>query len=422
LALGSGFYESPTGKDEIPSVLKNIVDMLRNESLLTQRPRIDVYVNPKACQAVAHSMSSFTVAGWRIREARQPDFLGVAARTLHAKFIFSANDRDNSPYCNSAWLYLGSGNLTAPGFANPMSAHGGNLEAGVVIAPESLRWFHGKHVEPKLVLTNLLPLQWDNEIDQASGALETGKDMPEPQVQFVGAPVSYFHWVPCEDAGRLQPSQETAEAFQVLDGIGQACHRDTTTGFLWPGPRPREVTVRWQAEGKEWLAAVPVVDEFGRIAATILPALGIDEAWGQLANFPLPPEDEEQLQDDQGDLPGGSAQQGAGGDSWTARYPVRQMMQLIENIAAKQTSVSQPDWVTWCTRLEQCLIQMKGSTVLEEFLKLRLNPLSPLWHAPFRPGFATTAETQEGSSYQATLGRIETAWNVAALARLEGQE
>ena len=58
-----------------------------------------------------------------------------ARRSLHAKFLFSARERSNSAACGGAWVYLGSGNLTGPGFASPMSAHGGNLEAGVVFAP-----------------------------------------------------------------------------------------------------------------------------------------------------------------------------------------------------------------------------------------------------------------------------------------------
>jgi hypothetical protein len=106
---------------------------------------------------------------------------------------------------------------------------------------------------------------------------------------------------------------------------------------------------------------------------------------------------------------------------YPANYPVRQMMQLVENIAAKQTSVSEADWVTWCTRLEQCLIQAAGSNVLEEFLKLNLNPLSPLWHSPFRPHFATTAETNEGRRYEETLKRVEAAWNVAGLSKIGDQ-
>jgi hypothetical protein len=97
------------------------------------------------------------------------------------------------------------------------------------------------------------------------------------------------------------------------------------------------------------------------------------------------------------------------------------MMQLVENIAAKQTSVSKADWATWCTRLEQCLIQAAGSIVLEEFVKLNLNPISPLWHCPFRPAFAATAETADGIRYEIVLKRVETAWNVAGLSRFGDQ-
>ena len=140
-----------------------------------------------------------------------------------------------------------------------------------------------------------------------------------------------------------------------------------------------------------------MIDEFGRIAATILPRIDIEEAWGQLANFPMPPDDEELLPDGDAESTDDAAQQGSGASS-TASYPVRQMMQLIENIAAKQTSVSKADWVTWCTRLEQCLIQAAGSKVLEEFVKLNLNPLSPLWHPPFRPAFASNTRNSGRAS------------------------
>jgi hypothetical protein len=40
-------------------------------------------------------------------------------------------------------------------------------------------------------------------------------------------------------------------------------------------------------------AWVPVIDECGCVAATILPRLGLDEAWSRLANVPRPPDDEE---------------------------------------------------------------------------------------------------------------------------------
>ena len=88
--MGSGFYESSDSNNKIPSVLKNIVDKLQEAELLTRQPEIDVFVNPKACQAVANSVPSFNHAGWKVREAGQPEYF-KASRSLHAKFIFSAN-------------------------------------------------------------------------------------------------------------------------------------------------------------------------------------------------------------------------------------------------------------------------------------------------------------------------------------------
>jgi len=159
-----------------------------------------------------------------------------------------------------------------------------------------------------------------------------------------------------------------------------------------------------------------VIDEYGRVAATILPCIDIEEAWNQLANFPMPPNEEDLLAD--GDAESShTATQDNSGTSYTANYPVREVMQLVENISAKQTSVSKVDWVAWCTRLEQCLMQAAGSKVIEAFVELKLNPLSPLWHEPFRPDFASTGQTAEGLRYENVLERLETAWKVADLAR-----
>lgn len=419
LGMGSGFYESSDNHNKIPPVLKHIVDDLLEAGLLTQRPEIDIFVNPKACQAVANSVPSFNHVGWNVREAGQPEYF-KASRSLHAKFIFSANYRDNSPFCNSAWLYLGSGNLTGPGFANKMARHLGNLEAGVVFDAESLCWEPARGVSPEAVVTNVLPLQWETDFSEDSESLAAGSDMPEPEIQYSAAPVAYLFWIVEGSTCWLRAGEEGTESFDLLDETGHACQRDSIKGFQWLGARPRQVLIRWRMDEQERQAWVPVIDEFGRIAATALPRIDIDEAWGQLASFPMPPADEELLPDGDGASMDDAAQQGAGG-SVAASYPVRQMMQLIENIAAKQTSVCQADWVTWCTRFEQCLIQAAGSKVLEEFVKLDLNPLSPLWHSPFRPAFAATNETAEGVRYESVLKRVETAWNVAGLGRIGDQ-
>lgn len=419
LGMGSGFYESSDDNNRIPSVLKRIVDRLQEKQLLTKLPEIDVFVNPKACQAVANSVPAFAEAGWTVREAGQPEYLKTP-RSLHAKFLFSANNWGNSEFCNSAWLYLGSGNLTGPGFANPMASESGNLEAGVVFAPESLRWEADKGIPPESVVTNVLPLQWDGDVTQTLESLSPGSDMPEPEVRYSAAPATYLFWIVEEGTNWLRASEHIMEPFDLLEEAGNVCLRESVKGFRWIGTRPLQVRVRWHENEREKIAWVPVIDELGRIAATLLPQIDIEEAWSQLASFPMPPADEELFPDGDGEPMNGGTPQSTRTVE-IANYPVRQMMQLIENIAAKQTSVSQADWATWCTRLEQCLIQAETSKVLEEFLKLSLNPLSPLWHTPFRPDFAQTAETAEGQRYEEALKRVEEAWKVTTLSNIGDQ-
>jgi hypothetical protein len=86
------------------------------------------------------------------------------------------------------------------------------------------------------------------------------------------------------------------------------------------------------------------------------------------------------------------------------------MMTLVEDIAAKQASVVQADWSTWCNRLEQVLIQSKDSPVVKAFQTIGLNPLYPLLQPVFRPAFASTANTAEGARYEAALHRVTEAW------------
>jgi hypothetical protein len=413
LAMGSGFYETPSETNAIPSVLAEIVRRLQDTDLLTSRPEVDVFVNPQACQSVATAVPSCFAEGWTVRPPGKPDYF-KGTRSLHAKFLFGAIERENSAFCNSAWLYLGSGNLTSPGFANPMSAHGGNLEAGVVFAPGSLRWFDGRGVVPEEVVTNVLPLQWEIDFSEDQGALAAGSDMPDPEVHFTAAPVAYLLWMAEGTCGWLRTAEELAESVDVLDATGSTCLLDPAKGLQWIGARPRQVQVRWRVAEQERRSWVPVLDEFGRFAATALPQLEIEEAWGQLDNFPMPPDEEELCPNGDAEPLDPATQQSIGG-SFMPRYPVRQMMELVENIAAKQTSVSQADWTMWCTRLEQCLFQAAGSKILAEFMRMELNPLSPLWHPPFRPDFAQSAGTPEGLRYEAALKRVETAWHVENL-------
>ncbi|MDH4099094.1 MAG: hypothetical protein OEV28_00790 [Nitrospirota bacterium] len=420
LALGSGFYEATSENNVIPVVLGKIVETLKHKQLLTANPEVDVFVNPNACQAVAASYQALIEAGFTVRPAGQPDLGQKLQRTLHAKFIFGANCRENSALCNSAWLYLGSGNLTSPGFTNKASTNGGNLEAGVVLIPEDIYWRDGRGVKSECVITNLLPVQWETDVSDLPESLDKGADMPERDCQFVAAPVAWLYWNENADKRWLTAADDATVPFEVLDDGGEPCYSDGKRRFLWVGNRPRFVRLRWDVGGQMQESTVSILDEYGRLAATALPEIDLDEAWWQLANFPMPPDDEELVNEDDQVAQSATRPQLAR-PTLAAVYPIRQMMQLVENIAAKQTAISEVDWASWCTRLEQCLIQATDSSVVEVFReKIKINPLSPLWHAPFRPAFAETAYTEEGQRYEDALRRVEMEWNVASLTKIGG--
>ncbi|MGC9195290.1 MAG: hypothetical protein ACP5IL_07535 [Syntrophobacteraceae bacterium] len=423
LAMGSGFYESASDQNRVPAVIESIVSSLRNAFLLTNSAEMDIFVNPGACQAVALSVKALNSGGFKVRPAAPPPlvFGENSGRTLHAKFLFSANKRNNSNNCSAPWVYLGSGNLTGPGFANQMSADRGNLEAGVVFAPQNLFWEISRGIDPGSVVTNLLPIQWDSDIRPDDPTIEAGGDMPTRDEQFVAAPVAWLKWSDQGDgnSGILQRPPDSPAELDVLSQDGETCTRNKQ-GFFWPGPRPRQVIILYETnDGRQQKCIVPVVDEFGRIAATTLPKLDLDAAWWQLADFPMPPEDE-YLDREDAPVEDVYTQSGkASRVSASITYPVRQMMELIENIAAKQTEVREADWQVWCNRLKQTLNQMKGDPVIEYFRSdLKLNPLSPLDSAPFRPFFAETAQNEHGKRYQEVLQTAMKAWGVNDLAAI----
>ena len=94
------------------------------------------------------------------------------------------------------------------------------------------------------------------------------------------------------------------------------------------------------------------------------------------------------------------------------------MMDLLEQIAARQTEIFPADWPAWCTRLEQTLSRVAESPVVAYFRSLGLNPLSPLRVPAFRPNFAEDATGPEGRLYEAMLDRIEAQWKTGDLAMI----
>lgn len=409
LALGSGFYESV--QSGTPDVPESISAQLQKHGLLTATRKKNLFVNPRACQAIATRRSWIEERGWVIRSPRVPNYFGAAPRTLHAKFIFSANERSDSNNCSSPWLYLGSGNLTNPGFKEKAGSTG-NLEAGVVLAAADLRWEKDDYSEDGNVVTNLLPIHWDDGENIPLPALQPGDDMPERGIAFTAAPIALFLWGEAQGAPNLAPQGEPTGPFRLLDPQGRPCERLEDGSFVWQAARPSQVTVFWSSDGDDRIANVPVIDRYGRFCAAEFPPIDLEEAWIQLANFPMPPEDEELAGGDTQDVVDGVAPTESATQAHASDYPVRSMMTLVEDIAAKQATVAQADWATWCNRLEQVLIQSKDSLVVKAFQKIGLNPIYPLLQAVFRPAFASTAITAEGARYEAALHRVVEAWTL----------
>lgn len=425
LGMGSGFFEGVNGEGLLPSVLSKITKTLQEASLLTARPEVDVFVNPGACQAVAEGLSAMQAAGYSIRAAAQNTevFGSVIPRSLHAKFIFSANYREDSARCSSTWVYLGSGNLTGPGFANAMSTAGGNLEAGMLLSPEGLYWRAEGDVSAARIITNLLPVQWDTAIS-AFEQLSAGEPMPEHGDGPLAAPLAWLNWQENEEGRSLCAPEQTEVPVTLLDANGAACVSSQPGVWQWLGQPPRVVTIQWSIAGQVHSAVLPVLDELGRLAATAMPVLDLDEAWWQLANFPQSAVDEDKTLDEFEESPGctGQASAAAVADAGSTSYPIRRMMVLIEQIAARQVDLHPLDWLAWCTRLEQSLLQVAKDPVISIFRAMCLNPLSPLREAAFLPVFAEQASSPEGANYRALLARIEASWDVANLCPIGEQQ
>ena len=412
LAMGSGFFQGNALPGEIPSVLQNIVAELQRNSLLAAKPEISVYVNPLQCQSISACAETLRENGWNLQK---PDAQKFGARSLHAKFLFSASLRGNSDKCNSAWAYIGSANLTNPGFALA-AEKGGNLEAGVIFGAEPV-YLRGKQYPREQLLSNLLPVDYDHASPIAeSDELKPGADMPEPEQRFLAPPCSYLKSSMDGNNVWLIPSDGTFGNVAVLNENGDECPFVPGRGYEWIGPRPKQVVVRWTTDNHTYTAVVPIVDEFGRVAATVLEKLQFDDAWWQLAAFPMAPDSDDIISAEEF-LASGSKGGGSSGSESSA-YPIRQMMELVERVADKQTEVAAFDWKLWCVRVEQCLVRAEESPVVEEFRTMGVNPLSVLRRREFRPQFAEDDSTPEGQLYEATLDRVEQAWKVKELSRI----
>jgi len=418
LVMGSGFFEGDNSGG-VPSVLMRIAEVLEQQKLLTKRADVSIVVNEKACQAVASAAKAIRDRGWRVcAPSRLPEVFGPNSwRTLHAKFLFSFNRQNGSNTCTSSWAYLGSGNLTGPGFLSRAGADAGNLEAGVVFEPGALLWKADRKDSTTPVATRVLPIDGEVLVD---AKLQAGERPPLNEELYLAAPVTVLHWS-AEQGGKLTSMESPPTRLEVFDERGQLC-LPVEGGWRWAGACPRQVKIRWRDDdsGTVQSRLVPVLDEWGRLAALPLRPLQFDELASLIEAFPAPVGG-----DDDDDPPNDDPNGQAGSKrpnltkAGTSTSAIRQIMGQMDRIAAKQSTLDPADWLAWCMRLEQLLTQASESDALEAFRALGLNPLAVLKAAPFRPPFARD-DKGAGRQYEAALDRVAKAWRVESLHPLGG--
>lgn len=384
LAIGSGFYQKSAKEGDVPSVISNIENSLRESQLITQNCFKDLYVNEKNCQAVASSADAIRGNSWIIRPTYDPLDLKFA-RDLHAKFIFSANYNEKSDTFSNSWLYLGSGNMTEAGFTNAANKKTGNLEVGMVISTQNLFCKHNSRLNPTDCLNQLLPLQWDKEFN-SEDTLHKGSEFIESPIDFFAPPVSWFQWQEVNTIGLLIPSEVTDTDYVVLNPNNIGCEKNAQGAWLWPYDQPAEIMVTW-GNKNQYIGSVPIIDNFGKIARKKLSQdLSLSEALWLLEGFPSTYTNNEESD-------GEEMQEGLGYNFTRAntltieKYPIRAMMELIEKIADKQTQIKKEYWKTWCSRLEQSLYQTTNNKTYDIFRQMNINPLSPLLEDAFRPDY-----------------------------------
>lgn len=422
LVMGSGFYEGVVRPDNFPSVPSEIVSSLQESKLLAGRSRIGLVVNESGCQAIAGARETIARAGWSLMPPCSAEHLfgSENKRTLHAKFIVSWNPgRANDNQCASGWAYLGSGNLTNPGFCKAAVSKLGNLEAGVVFPTGDLALAPDRRLPDLPAISHLFPFEPASVLADTT-TLAAGAEMPERPPVWVAPPVAYLQWQVTATGPTLLTRDRLPPGTELLDPQGRPC-AGPAGAWVWPDATcPPQACLRWPGPNEAW---TPVIDEFGRIAPVPLPAMSLDDIAGAFASYPA-------LQDDPGaddgeggeDAPpapaNGTAQQAAGDPG---EYATRQMMQLLDTIARRQVHVPPEDWRSWCLRLEQLMILAKDSPAVQRFRRLAFHPLEPLLHHGFRPDHALAGMSEGARAYEDALGRIAHAWGLPPLREGERQ-
>ena len=372
LILGSGYFEAEGEDGGVPERLRMA---LLQGKLLRQDARLDLFLNPQSCQGLAPRAQVLENAGWTMRRAMS-DLHGPDAR-LHAKFaLLARGDRQAS-----GRIYLGSGNLSRPGFETAANA-GGNLEAGVIVdLPEGLDWRGRKGIR------RLLPIQFDDTV--APSALQAGEDFTRPEEPDAPPPVSWLIW----HRGMLSAPGDLAVAVLGPDGAPLA------TPCPWPAPAPSVITL---AQGG-W--RLPVIAE-GVLVIPPPPEMTVEDVLAGLGSFPEPPDRDRPEDGPEGGEAMAEAADAPGAPP--ATYAIRRMMGLLVRLGETQAGIDPRDWQRWCRELRQnlCAIAAQEQAMLGFFRSAGANPLPVLADPRLCPDGADLA------LLDAALAAVAAAWNL----------
>ena len=314
---------------------------------------------------------------------------------LHAKFILSAGGQQN---CTKAWCYIGSGNLSKRGMLVRASLDG-NLEAGVVFAPQGLVWHDEKNPQ---YIGHYLPVGGKEE---TPSDLLAGVDFEHPGHGVAAPPVSYLNWR--EGVLHVPDTAPADIPIAIVGPDGEQAYLP----FPWVPPPP-VVTLA------ECLAQVPVLTQGGFVLAASEP-MRVEDVLAALPLFP------EVLPQD-GDNRDGS-------EAWGVEdigslpmeqfeYPVRRIMRLVVGFCDRQPMIKREDWARWTNTCEELLVALVKleSELFENVRQFGVDPLDALLRSEFLPDWLQPGD-HDLEEHGRMLGRVRKAWQIETLQPLFGE-
>ena len=338
LLCGSGFYEEPAGKGRKPAVFSKLEEL----GVFTPKPYRVALVEPMEAGAVAAWARAGDTDGWQV--VRPFDALNHNRR-LHAKFVYAGYLREG--HASNGWLYVGSGNLSRRGLLTHGGMSEGNVEAGVVFEvaerfrPEDLTGRLFWSAEAEAVNTS----EWKaGQVGDAPDSQPILEASPILSARSESTPARHLRLLWREDVAFAHVSVcwTGRDWFDVQQG--------ETAVPLKDDDNPISLQVR-DGLGRTW--AVAVVDADGRVGWKPSRFDTYADALAALLDFPIRPAEASDDEEEGGE---GNDTSRSGTDETIEQsksYALHAAAELVEKVAALQTSLPAPMIDDWLDHLDR---------------------------------------------------------------------